>query len=89
LENLSDDDNLNGAWEIIKVNIKTSDKKSLSPHEMKQLKQRFDEECLGMLDQKKQTKLQWIQYPSQSNVDNMNNVRHDASRDFMNTKSHN
>jgi hypothetical protein len=33
-----------------------------------------------------QPSLQWIQDPSQSNVDNLNNVRHDASRHFRNKK---
>ena len=31
------------------------------------------EECLGILDQRKQAKMQWIQDPSQSNADNLNN----------------
>jgi len=43
-------------------------------HEMKQHKPWFDEECSGILDQAKQAKMQWIQDPSQSNVDNLNNV---------------
>ena len=30
--------------------------------------------------------MQWIQDPSQSNVDNLNNVRRDASRHFRNKK---
>jgi hypothetical protein len=30
--------------------------------------------------------MQWIQNPSQSNVDNLNNVRQDASRHFRNKK---
>ena len=46
----------------------------------------FDEECLGILDRKKQAKMQWIQNPSQINVDNLNNVRRDASRHFRNKK---
>jgi hypothetical protein len=32
-----------------------------------------------MLYQRKQAKMQWIQDPSQSNIDNMNSVRRDAS----------
>ena len=55
-------------------------------HEMKQHKLWFDEECLGILDQRKQAKMQWIQDPSQGNVDNLNNVRRDASRHFRNKK---
>jgi hypothetical protein len=46
----------------------------------------FDEECLGMLDQRKHAKMQWRQDPSQSNTDNINNVRRDASRHFRNKK---
>jgi hypothetical protein len=53
---------------------------------MKQHKPWFDEECLGILDQRKQAKMQWIQGPRQSNVDNMNNVRRVASRHFRNKK---
>ena len=46
----------------------------------------FDEECLGFLDQRKQAKMQWVQDPSQSNVDNLNSVRHEVSRHFRNKK---
>ena len=28
--------------------------------------------------------MQWLQYPNQSNVDNLNNVRHQANRHFRN-----
>jgi len=57
-------------------------------HEMNQHKPWFDEECLGILDQRKQTKMQWLQNPSQSNADNLNNVRSDASRHFRNKRRH-
>jgi hypothetical protein len=82
----SDDKAINRAWESIKDNIKTSAKESLGLHEMKQHKPWFDEECLGILDQRKQAKMQWIQDPSQRNVDNLNSVRCDASRHFRNKK---
>jgi len=85
LENLNDDEDINTAWENIKENIKTSAKESLGLQEMKQHKPWFDE-CLGFLDQRKQAKMQWIPDPSQSNVDNLNIVRHDASRHFRNKK---
>ena len=42
--------------------------------------------CLHFLDQRKRAKLQWIQDPSQSNVDNLNNVRREVSRYFRNKK---
>jgi predicted RNA-binding protein Jag len=74
------------AWESIKEKIKTSAKESLGLHEMKQHKPWFDEECLGILDQRKQAKMQRIQDPSKSTIDNMNNVRRDPSRHFRNKK---
>ena len=74
---------INRAWENIKDNIKTSAKDSLDPYELKQHKPWFDE-CLHFLDERKQAKLQWVQDPSQRNVDNINNVRCEASRHFRN-----
>ena len=53
---------------------------------MKQNKPWFDEECLGFLDQRNQAKIQWIQDPSQSNVDILNIVRREVSRHFRNKK---
>ena len=38
------------------------------------------------MDQRKQAKTQWIQDPSQSNVDNLNNVRREVSRHLRNKK---
>ena len=35
---------------------------------------------------RKQVKLQWVQDPSQRNVDTLNNVRREASRHFRNKK---
>jgi len=58
----------------------------LGQHELKQHKPWFDEECLGVLDQRKQGKMQWVQDPSHSNVDNLNNVRREASRHIRNNK---
>ena len=89
LGNISDDGDINRAWENIKYNIKTSAKESLGLHELKQHKPWFDEECLHFLDERKQAKLQWVQDPIQRNVDNLNNVRREASRHFRNkNKAH-
>ena len=41
---------------------------------------------IRFLDQRKQAKIQWIQDPSQSMVDNLNNVRREVSRHFRNKK---
>jgi len=43
LENLSDSEDVNMAWENIKENIKTSAKESLGLHELNQHKPWFDE----------------------------------------------
>ena len=86
LGNISDDGYINRAWENIKENIKTSAKESLGLLELKQHKPWFDEECLHFLDERKQAKLQWVQDPSQRNVDNLNNVRREASKHFRKKK---
>jgi hypothetical protein len=38
------------------------------------------------LDQWKHDKMHWLQDPNQSNVDNLNNVKHQASSHFRNKK---
>jgi len=53
---------------------------------LKQNKPWFVEKCLGFLDQRKRAKMQWVQDPSQSNVDNLNNVRYKVSRHFREEK---
>ena len=88
LENLNDDEDVNRTWVNIKQNIQTSAKESLGLDEFKQNKPWFDEECLGFLDQRKRAKIQWIQDPSQSNVDILNNVRREVSRHFRKKRRH-
>jgi hypothetical protein len=82
---VNDNEDINRAWKIIKENIQTAAKDSLGLYEMKH-KLWFEEECSGILDQMKQVKLQWIQDPSQTNADNLNNVRRDACTRFRNKK---
>jgi len=86
VKNLSNDEDLNRVWKYMKENIKTPTKESLALQELKQHKPWFDEECFGFLDQRKLAKMQWIREPSQSNVDNLSNVRRDVSRHFRNKK---
>ena len=78
LENLHDSEDINRAWEKIKENMKTSTKVSLGLYELKQHKPWIDE-CLRLLVQRKQAKMQWLQEPNHSSVDNLNNVRCEAS----------
>jgi hypothetical protein len=53
---------------------------------MKKHKSWFDEECSRFLDQRKQAKMQWLQDPNQSHVNNLSNVRREASRHFKGKK---
>jgi hypothetical protein len=46
----------------------------------------FDGECSKLLDQREQDKLQWLQNPSQTNEDNLNNTRYETSVTFRNKK---
>jgi hypothetical protein len=46
----------------------------------------FGKRCTKLLDQRKQTKLQWLLDPNEINGDNLKNVRHEASRYFGNKK---
>jgi hypothetical protein len=50
LENLSDSENINRAWENIKEYIRTSVEESLGLYELQQHKPWFNEECFQFLD---------------------------------------
>jgi hypothetical protein len=86
LEDLDKEVEINSAWETIRENIKISVKESLGYFEFKKHEPWFDERCSKLLDQRKQTKLQGLQDPSEINGDNLNNVRREASRHFRNKK---
>jgi hypothetical protein len=58
---------INSDWETIRENITISAKKSLDYYELRKHKPWFDERCSKLLDQRKQTKLQWLQDPSEVN----------------------
>ena len=88
LENLSDDEDVDRTWGNIKEIIKTLAIESLGLHELKQNKHWFDEECLGILDHREQAKMQWIQDPSRSKLDNLNSVRREVSRHFRKKRRH-
>jgi hypothetical protein len=50
---------------------------------VKQQKPWFDEEYLGFfLDQRNKPKMQWLQDPSQSDANNLDNVRREAIGHF-------
>jgi len=70
----------------MKETIKISAEESLCLYEWKQLKPRFGDKCSQYFDQRKQAKMQWVQDSSQSNIDNLNNVRREASRYLKNKR---
>jgi hypothetical protein len=71
---------VNRAWETITEDIKISAKRSQGYYELENHKPWFEEGSLKLLNQRKQVKLQWLQDPSKTNADNLNNVRREASR---------
>jgi len=75
-----DDVDINTDWDIIRENMKASATKNLRYYELKQHKPRCDEDCSQLLDEAKWVKLQRLQNRSQTNGDNLNNVRSEASR---------
>jgi hypothetical protein len=86
LENLEDSGDINRAWVNIRENIKILAQESLGYCESKHCKPWFDEECSKLADRRKQTKLLWLQDPSEANEDNLSDVRQEASRHFRNKK---
>jgi hypothetical protein len=72
--------------DAIRENIKISARECIGHCEAKRHKPWFDEECLKLVDRKKQTKLQWLQDPSVGDEDNLSNVRRETSRHFRNKK---
>jgi hypothetical protein len=80
LEKLEDSGNINGAWDSIRENVKTSAQESLGYWESKHRMSWFDEECSKLVDRTKQAELQWLQDPSEANEGNLSDVRREASR---------
>jgi hypothetical protein len=56
---------LNSTWKSIRQNINISEKQNLGSHNLKHNKPWFDDKRSKLIDQRKQTKLQWLQIPSQ------------------------
>jgi hypothetical protein len=79
LESLDESFEINNSWESIKENIKHSAKDNLGYQKLKHNKPWFDDECLDLIDQRKQAKLQWLQNISQISGDNLQNLRRKTS----------
>jgi hypothetical protein len=56
----------------------------LGYYESKHQEPWFDEECLDLLHQRKQAKLQWLQTSRQTNGDDLNNLRCECNRTLRN-----
>jgi len=88
LENLNDNEDINRARENITEDMEASAKESVSLYELKQHIHvpLFGEECSRFLAQRKQAKMQWLQDPNQSNVDDINKVRCESNGYFRGKK---
>jgi hypothetical protein len=86
LENLEDSGDINGAWDNIRENIKSSAKENLGYCESKYHKPWFDEECSKLADRRKQANLRWLQDPREANEDNLIDLRREASKHFRHKK---
>jgi hypothetical protein len=75
LEDLDAEMEINSAWEMIRENIKISVKASLGYCKLRKHKPFFHDGCLKLLlkllYQRKPSKLQWLQNPSEINEDNL------------------
>jgi hypothetical protein len=91
LENSDDDDDddrddadISRTWESIRKNMIASTMDSLGYYKLKRHKSWFDVKCSKLLDQREQAKLQWLQNPSQTKGNNINNARRETSRTSRN-----
>jgi hypothetical protein len=58
---------------------KFQSKRILGHYELKKCNPWLNKGRSESLDERNQAKLQWLQYPSEINRDNPNNVRHEAT----------
>jgi hypothetical protein len=87
LESSDESFDITNGWESIRENIKNSAKDNGGYHRLKDNKSWFDDECSKLIDQRKQAKFQWLQYPSQVKGDDPQNLRRKTSRAFRKKKT--
>jgi hypothetical protein len=68
LENLDESFDTNSAWEGIRDHIKTSAKENLGYNKVKHNKPWFDVKHSKLINQRKQTKLEFLQKPSHQRI---------------------
>jgi hypothetical protein len=71
LEDLEAEVEITSAQEMIRENIQISAKESLGYYELRKHRPWFDEGCSKLLDQRKQSNLQWLQDLSEINGDDL------------------
>jgi hypothetical protein len=71
MENVDMKVDVSRAWETVRENLNIC---ALGHYELKKHKQWFNEGCSKLSAQRKQAKMQWLQDPSEINVDNLNNT---------------
>jgi hypothetical protein len=86
LENLDAKVDSNSAWETNRERIRISAKEGLGYYELKTHKPRSNKGYSKLSDQSKQAKLQRLQDPCKTSVDNLNSVRFEDTRHFRNKK---
>jgi hypothetical protein len=69
-------------WKSIRENKKASATETLGYYEFKQHELWFDDKCSKLFDQRKQAKLHWLQNPTPTNGDYLNNARCETRKTF-------
>jgi len=79
LEILNGPVNISRAWENITDSVKTAAEEILGYYDLQEYSPWINEECLKLLDKRKQALLHWLQNPSQMNGNSLNIVWHETS----------
>jgi hypothetical protein len=74
LEILNGPVNISRAWENITDSVKTAAEEILGYYDLQEYSPWINEECLKLLDKRKQALLHWLQNPSQMNGNSLNIV---------------
>jgi hypothetical protein len=69
---------------MIRYSVKLSAKKNLGFYKLRQHKPLFDKECSRTIRSKEASKMSMVTGSTQVNGDNLNNVRHEASKHVRN-----
>jgi hypothetical protein len=74
MQSLDIEVDINSAWKITRENIQIIAKESLRCCELKKQAPWFNEGCSKLLDQRKETTMQWLAHLGKTNGDNLNNI---------------